>query len=174
MSRSSLLVPDLDALSPTPIPSASHTSVAASASSPTVSCGDQRFSLLVPDGPETDAAILRFSTAPGRLASPTTDLTADDVRDANHLRVKSRHGIVDIMRGRAAAASDYDTVAANAIAPRSAPPTRLAGPAEHRGFKRLGRSPSGSRDRKSGAFHGELPIDPIPGLDAEAQAARKL
>jgi hypothetical protein len=85
--------------------------------------------LLVPDGPETDAAILRFldRADASRLADDRT-LTAEDVVDASHLRVMSRHGIVDIMRG-GLPPLDYETVAANE------------------------------------AFHGALPIDPIPGLD---------
>ncbi len=71
--------------------------------------------LLVPDGPEADAAILRFleRTAATRLRDGK-DLVAADVVGAHHLRVRSRHGIVDIMRG-GLPPLDYETVAADAI-----------------------------------------------------------
>ncbi len=124
--------------------------------------------LLVPDGPDTDAAILRFLDRAGatRLADGKT-LTSEDVADANHLRVKSRHGIVDIMRG-GLPPLDYETVAANAIdAEAGGQPTRLAGLRSIVGFKRLAARPQDRRDLEElEAFHGELPIDPIPGLDS--------
>lgn len=123
--------------------------------------------LLVPDGPDTDAAILRFLDRAGatRLADDKT-LTSEDVADANHLRIKSRHGIVDIMRG-GLPPLDYETVAANAIdAEAGGQPTRLAGLRSIVGFKRLAARPQDRRDLEElQAFHGELPIDPIPGLD---------
>lgn len=124
--------------------------------------------LLVPDGPDTDAAILRFldRAEAVRLADDKT-LTSEDVADANHLRVKSRHGIVDIMRG-GLPPLDYATVAANAIdAEAGGQPTRLAGLRSIVGFKRLAARPQDRRDLEElEAFHGELPIDPIPGLDS--------
>lgn len=56
--------------------------------------------LLVPDGLETDEVILRFFERidatrfrDGKVLSP------EEVTGAHHLRVNSRHGIVDVMRG---------------------------------------------------------------------------
>jgi hypothetical protein len=124
--------------------------------------------LLVPDGPDTDAAILRFLdlVEAVRLADDKI-LAAEDVADSNHLRVKSRHGIVDIMRG-GLPPLDYETVAANAIdAEIGGQPTRLAGLRSIVGFKRLAARPQDRRDLEElEALHGELPIDPIPGLDS--------
>jgi hypothetical protein len=56
--------------------------------------------LLVPDGPVADAAIRRFLECidASRLHDGER-LGADDIEGASHLRVTSRHGIVDILRG---------------------------------------------------------------------------
>ena len=84
--------------------------------------------LLVPDGPETDQAILRFFERIGATRfSDGKALTAGDVAGAHHLRVDSRHGVIDIMRGG-------------------------------RGQDRV------DLEKLEGA-NGELPVDPIPGLD---------
>jgi hypothetical protein len=124
--------------------------------------------LLVPDGPEIDAAILRFldRAEATRLADDKT-LNESDIAGAHHLRVKSRHGIVDLMRG-GLPPLDYETVAANAIdAEIGGQPTRLAGLRSIVGFKRLAGRPQDRRDLEElESFHGELPIDPIPGLDS--------
>jgi hypothetical protein len=96
--------------------------------------------LLVPDGPEADAAVLR---------------------------VNSRHGIIDIMSGEIPPL-DYDTVAerAEAIEFRGQP-TRIASLRSLVGFKRLAHraDPDRSDLRNLEALHGPLPTDPIPGLD---------
>jgi len=124
--------------------------------------------LLVPDGAETDAAILRFlgRAEATRLADDKT-LTAVDVADANHLRIKSRHGIVDIMRG-GLPPLDFETVAKEAIeAEVGGQPAAVAGLRSIVGFKRLANRPQDKRDLEElEAFHGELPIEPIPGLDS--------
>lgn len=123
--------------------------------------------LLVPDGSETDDAIERFLDRIGatRLFDGK-ELASDDIAGAHHLRVDSRHGIIDIMRG-GLPPLDYETVARNAfiveIGGEQAPIANLRSIV---GFKRLaGRA----RDRNDldelEAFHGELPIEPIPGLD---------
>lgn len=123
--------------------------------------------LLVPDGPEADEAIHRFlerieasRLQDGRRLEPV------DIDGAHHLRVRSRHGIVDIMRG-GLAPLDYDTVAEDAIKlDRSGEPASFASLRSIVGFKRLANRPRDRRDLEElEAFHGELPIDPIPGLD---------
>lgn len=71
--------------------------------------------LLVPDGPDADEAILRFlDRIEAKRLSDGKVLTAEDVGDAHHLRVNSRHGIVDIMRG-GLPPLDYETVAERAV-----------------------------------------------------------
>jgi hypothetical protein len=125
--------------------------------------------LLVPDGPETDAAILRFfkRIEATRLRDGKV-LTEAEVGDAHHLRVDSRHGIVDVMRG-GLPPLDYDTVAGDAIeAELDGQPARIAGLRSIVGFKRLAGRPQDLRDLEElEALHGELPLDPIPGLDVD-------
>ncbi len=123
--------------------------------------------LLVPDGEETDEGILRFldRVEATRLHDDKV-LTRDDVTGAHHLRVRSRHGIIDIMRG-GLPPLDYETVAADAIdAEVGGEPTPVANLRSIVGFKRLAGRPQDKRDLEElEAFHGELPIEPIPGLD---------
>jgi hypothetical protein len=123
--------------------------------------------LLVPDGPETDAAVLRFlERAQATRLRDGKVLTPEDVAGAHHLRIHSRHGIIDIMRG-GLPPLDYDTVAQSAAqlevdgqqAPVAALPSLV-------GFKRLaGRLQDQLDLSKLEAIHGPLPTDPIPGLD---------
>lgn len=123
--------------------------------------------LLVPDGPETDAAILRFFERIGATRfSDGKVLTADDVAGAHHLRVDSRHGAIDIMRG-GLPPLDYETVAARAIegAWRDRP-FRVAALSSIVGFKRLANRGQDRVDlEKLEIANGELPVEPIPGLD---------
>jgi hypothetical protein len=123
--------------------------------------------LLVPDGPETDQAILRFLGLIGATRfSDGKVLTAEDVAGAHHLRVDSRHGVIDIMRG-GLAPLDYETVAANSIEGswRNSP-FRVASLRSLVGFKRLAGRGSDRVDlEKLENANGKLPIDPIPGLD---------
>jgi hypothetical protein len=123
--------------------------------------------LLVPDGRDTDEAILRFFDRidASRLRDGKVLGTAD-IAGAHHLRVASRHGIIDVMRG-GLPPLDYDTVAKGAIdAEVGAQHARIAGLRSIVGFKRLAGRPQDRRDLEElESFHGELPIDPIPGLD---------
>lgn len=123
--------------------------------------------LLVPNDGENDEAILRFfDRADATLLRDGRRLTLEDVTSADHLRVNCRHGIVDVMRG-GLPPLDYDTVAKGAICMDiGGHQTLVAGLRSVVGFKRLADRP---RDRNDllelEAFHGELPIEPIPGLD---------
>jgi hypothetical protein len=124
--------------------------------------------LLVPDGLETDEAIVRFleRIEATRLHDGKT-LDLDDVLDAQHVRVRSRHGIIDIMRG-GLPPLDYETVNKYAMnAEVGGQPTRVAGLRSIVGFKRLAGRPQDKRDLEElESLHGELPIEPIPGLDS--------
>jgi hypothetical protein len=123
--------------------------------------------LLVPDGAQADESIHRFlervdatRLADGRRLAPA------DIDGADHLRVRSRHGIIDVMRG-GLPPLDYDSVAAGAITlERKGEPAPFASLRSLVGFKRLaGRGQDRIDLENLERVHGELPIDPIPGLD---------
>jgi len=123
--------------------------------------------LLVPDGPEADEAVLRFLVRieATRLRDGKV-LTPADIAATHHLRMNSRHGIVDLMRG-GLPPLDYETVAARAfeaeIGGESAPVAALRSIVA---FKRLADRPRDRNDLEElEALHGKLPVDPIPGLD---------
>jgi len=124
--------------------------------------------LLVPDGPEADTAILRFleRTDAKRLYDGKI-LTSSDVADVPSLRVNTRHGIVDLMRG-GLPPLDFDTVAKRAETVEFlGESVRIASLASVVGFKRLAHRPDPDRSdlRNLEALHGPLPIEPIPGVD---------
>lgn len=123
--------------------------------------------LLVPDGAAADDAILRFlERVEATRASDGEPPTRQDIADKDHLRVNSRHGIVDVMRG-GLPPLDYDTVSQRAISDRWGGQTvRIAALPSVVGFKRLARRPQDRVDLEElEAIYGELPIEPIPGLD---------
>lgn len=123
--------------------------------------------LLVPDGARTDASIADFlDRVDARRLYDDKRLTSDDIAGAEHIRVTTRHGIVDIMRG-GLPPLDYETVAERAMdAEVGGEVARVAGLSSIVGFKRLAGRPRDRNDLEElEAFHGELPIEPIPGLD---------
>lgn len=123
--------------------------------------------LLVPDGPEADDAVLRFLERVDAVRlSDGKRLTATDVAGAHHLRVNTRRGIVDILRG-GMPPLDYGTVAARAQTIEfRGHLVRVAALSSLIGFKRLAGRPIDKSDiSELEAIHGSLPIEPIPGLD---------
>jgi hypothetical protein len=123
--------------------------------------------LLVPDGADANQAVLRFLQLVGATrAYDGKTVTAADVGREEHLRLATKHGIVDIMRG-GLPPLDFDTVARYAVPTeigREVAP--IAALRSIIGFKRLAARPRDRNDLEElEAFHGELPIDPIPGLD---------
>jgi hypothetical protein len=124
--------------------------------------------LLVPDGPDADAAVLRFlELVDARRLRDDKVLTAEDVAGTHHLRINSRHGIIDIMRG-GLPPLDYETVASRAeTVDFRGRQVHVAGLISLVGFKRLAHRPDPDRSdlRNLEAIHGPLPIEPIPGLD---------
>lgn len=123
--------------------------------------------LLVPDGDAADAAILHFleRIEATRLHDDKV-LAEDEVIAADHLRVRSRHGIVDLLRG-GVPPLDFETVAARAIEGEvGGEPARFASLRSIVGFKRLAGRPQDRRDLEElEILHGKLPEDQIPGLD---------
>lgn len=123
--------------------------------------------LLIPDGPEADAAVLRFlERIEARRLQDGKILTPEDIASAESLRVNSRHGIVDILRG-GLPPLDYDTVAEDAEKTDwDGQTVRVAALRSLVGFKRLaGRPQDGTDLTELEAIYGELPVEPIPGLD---------
>jgi hypothetical protein len=126
--------------------------------------------LLVPDGPEADAAVLRFLERIGaKRLHDDKILTAGDVASAEYLRVFSRHGIIDVMHG-GLPPLDFDTVSERALSAEiDGQPARIASLHSIVGFKRLAGRPQDHLDlSKLESIYGPLPHDPIPGLDTDA------
>jgi hypothetical protein len=123
--------------------------------------------LLVPDGEHSDEAILRFlERSQAVRAHDRKRLRLADIAGAEHLRVLSRFGIIDLIRG-GLPPLDFETVSARAMALElDGEKLLVASLPSVVGFKRLAGRP---RDRldliELEALHGELPIEPIPGLD---------
>jgi hypothetical protein len=123
--------------------------------------------LLVPDGREADEAILRFlDRVEARRAGDDGLIDAGHLAGTDHLRVNSRHGLIDILRG-GIAPLDYETVAENAIEVEvGGEPAPFASLRSLVGFKRLADRGQDRIDLEAlERIYGELPIDPIPGLD---------
>lgn len=123
--------------------------------------------LLVSDGSAADKAILRFlALTEATRFSDGKLLTAEDVAGAHHLRVETRHGVVDIMRG-GLPPLDYESVSAGAVEGSwRGTSFRVAGLSSIVGFKRLaGRGQDRVDLEGLERVNGKLPIDPIPGLD---------
>jgi hypothetical protein len=124
---------------------------------------------LVPDDPMNDlhvlSALRNLDAVLHRDGKPLRD---KDLLGRTHLRAMTSAGVVDVMRG-GLPPLDFDTVEKNAmLADYDGVEFRVASLRSIVGFKRLAGRP---RDRNDliglEEVHGELPIDPIPGLDDE-------
>ena len=123
--------------------------------------------LLVPDGAEADEAIHRFlERVDGVRLHDERRLDLSEIAEVDHVRVRSNHGIIDILRG-GLPPLDYATVAAGAITlDRAGQPAPFASLRSIVGFKRLaGRTQDRLDLENLERVNGDLPIDPIPGLD---------
>jgi hypothetical protein len=123
--------------------------------------------LLVPDGPQADDAIARFlDRSEATRFHDGKRITSKEIAGTHHLRVNTRHGIVDLMRG-GLPPLDYDTVAQRAEeAVWDGHTVRVAALPSVVGFKRLAGRPQDRQDLADlEAIYGELPIEPIPGVD---------
>lgn len=126
---------------------------------------------LVPDDDEDNdrrvlAALRKLDGVRLRDDAP---LDEEHLIGKTHLRARTSAGIIDIMRG-GLPPLDYETVEERAIpAEYDGSEFLVAGLASIVGFKRLAGRP---RDRNDliglEGVHGELPIEPIPGLDVDA------
>ena len=122
---------------------------------------------LVPDDVENDRRVLAaLNGLDGVRFRDEVPLLDEHLIGKAHLRTKTRAGVVDILRG-GLPPLDYDTVEERAMpADYSAAEFLIAGLSSIVGFKRLANRP---RDRNDliglAEVHGELPVEPIPGLD---------
>jgi hypothetical protein len=127
----------------------------------------QDIDFLVPDDVDNDrrvlAALLKLDGVRLRDDAP---LGEEHLLGQTHLRAKTSAGVIDIMRG-GLPPLDYETVAAHAIrAEEDGVEFLVAGLTSIVGFKRLAGRPRDRNDLLGLAeIHGELPNDPIPGLD---------
>lgn len=123
--------------------------------------------LLIPDGLEDDARLLAGLRAleATRLGSERP-LVAAEVAGVEHLRVRSRAGLVDLVR-EGAPPLDFASVSAEALrADLGDGEFLVAGLAALVAFKRLAGRPLDRQDLEAlEAEHGELPLLPLPGID---------
>jgi Nucleotidyl transferase AbiEii toxin, Type IV TA system len=122
---------------------------------------------LVPDDPENDRRVLSaLRRLEGVRLRDDEPLKDEHLLNQTHLRAKTSAGVIDVMRG-GLPPLDFETVEERAIsADYGGVNFLLAGLSSIVGFKRLADRP---RDRNDliglAEIHGELPVEPIPGLD---------
>lgn len=123
--------------------------------------------LLIPDDAENDRRVLAaLISLRGVRAWDAKALDGDELEKTTHLRAITDGGLVDIVR-EGVAPLDFETVSQNALrADFGESPFLVAGLASLVAFKRLANRPEDRRDLEALAeIHGELPIEPVPGLD---------
>jgi hypothetical protein len=123
---------------------------------------------LVPDDPDNDRRVLAaLTTLGGTQLRDDKPLQKDHLLDLTHLRAKTEAGIIDNIRG-GLPPLDFATVEERAMrADYGGIEFLVASLSSIVGFKRLADRP---RDRNDliglEEIHGELPNEPIPGVDA--------
>jgi len=122
---------------------------------------------LAPDDVDNDrrvlAGLVKLDAVRFRDDAPLVD---EHLIGQTHLRTKTRAGVIDILRG-GLPPLDYDTVEERAMrAGSDGAEFLVAGLSSIVGFKRLADRPRDRNDLLGLAeVHGELPVEPIPGLD---------
>jgi hypothetical protein len=123
---------------------------------------------LVPDDTDNDQRVLAaLVTLDGARYRDDAPLREQHLIGQTHLRTTTRAGVIDIIRG-GLPPLDYETVEQRAMrAEYGDVEFPVAALSSIVGFKRLADRP---RDRNDliglAEIHGELPIEPIPGLDS--------
>jgi hypothetical protein len=122
---------------------------------------------LVPDDDENDRLVLAaLRKLDGVRFRDEEPLREEHLLGQAHLRAITSAGLIDVLRG-GEPPLDYETVAARAmLADYGGVEFPIAGLASIVGFKRLADRPRDRNDLLGLAeIHGDLPIEPIPGLD---------
>ena len=123
--------------------------------------------LLLPDDDANDRRVIAaLRRLHGVRLHDRAPLEVAHLTGVDHLRARTDAGLIDVMRG-GAAPLDYPTVAERAhVADYGGVEVLVASLRSIVGFKRLAGRPRDRNDLEQlAAIHGELPIDPIPGLD---------
>ena len=124
---------------------------------------------LVPDDVDNDrrvlAALVKLDAVRLRDDAPLVD---EHLLGQTHLRTTTRAGVIDLLRG-GLPPLDYDTVEERAMrAGGNGAAFLVAGLSSIVGFKRLAGRPQDRNDlERLTEIHGELPVEPIPGLDTD-------
>ena len=122
---------------------------------------------LAPDDVDNDrrvlAALVKLGGVRLRDDAPLVD---EHLLGQTHLRAKTNAGVIDILRG-GLPPLDFDTVEERAMrAGHDEGAFLVAGLSSIVAFKRLAGRPQDRNDlERLTEIHGELPIEPIPGLD---------
>lgn len=122
---------------------------------------------LVPDDVDNDRRVLvalrALDAVRHRDEAPVRD---EHLLGQTHLRVITSAGVIDVMRG-GLPPLDFETVASEAMsADYDGLQFPIAGLRSVVGFKRLAGRPQDRRDlERLEEIHGQLPEEPIPGLD---------
>jgi hypothetical protein len=122
---------------------------------------------LIPDDADNDRALdTGLVTLDAHWIAPDRPFTAGDLAGREHSRLWTRVGLIDLLR-EGAAPLDFETVSADAHeADLGAGRFRVAGLSSIVAFKRLADRPRDRADLDElREIHGELPIDPLPGVD---------
>jgi hypothetical protein len=123
--------------------------------------------LLVPDDDGNDRCVLAALHGLDAVRYRGSETLRDEhLSGQTHLRARTSAGVIDVIRG-GLPPLDFETVADRAMpADYGGAEFLVAGLSSIVGFKRLAGRPRDRNDLEQLAeIHGELPIDPIPGLD---------
>lgn len=122
---------------------------------------------LVPDAADNDRRVLAALRALDGVRYRDSELLRDEhLAGQTHLRATTSAGVIDVMRG-GLPPLDFETVAERAMSANfGGVEFLIAGLSSIVGFKRLAGRPRDRNDLEELAeVHGELPNEPIPGLD---------
>lgn len=122
---------------------------------------------LVPDDGDNDRRVLAaLRKLDGVRYRDSKPLRGEYLNGQTHLRTTTSAGVIDVMRG-GLPPLDFETVAERAMpANYGAAEFLIASLSSIVGFKRLAGRPRDRNDLEELAeIHGELPCEPIPGLD---------
>jgi hypothetical protein len=126
--------------------------------------------LLIPDDPRNDHALdIALCSIDAHWTTTDAPFRAGDLTGREHSRVWTERGLVDLLR-EGAPPLDFATVHGGGLrADLGAGEFAVAGLVSLVAFKRLADRPRDRADLAELAeIHGELPLEPLPGIDFEA------